>query len=485
MDLPGIRFPFALTPFSTPPLMKPFLFTVTVLLWSPLTAAENATSAAKPNILVIVSDDQGYADLGFQGSKDIPTPHLDGLAKSGLRCTSGYVSHPFCSPTRAGLLTGRYQQRFGHENNPYFNQQDHAEGLPVTEKLLPEFLRGAGYATGWVGKWHLGAAPEFSPLKRGFAETFGFIGGGHHYLNWEVKPALEYNVPVERNGQPVEVREHLTGALGREAAAFINRHQSDPWFLYLAFNAPHTPHQPTPERLARFASIADPKRRAYAAQVSLLDDAVGETLAALRTSGQDQRTLVFFFSDNGGPIGQSGNGSVNLPLNGGKGMLYEGGVRVPFVVSWPGRIPAGRDYPLPVSSLDVFPTALTLAGVPLPTERPTDGVNLLPFLTGENTKAPHEKLFWRSGGGQQLAVRDQDLKLVRRRGQPDELYNFADDLAESANLFGKRPGDVQKLTAEMEAWNQTLIPPAFPGLAGRAAKAGGKVPKTEDQIEKP
>jgi arylsulfatase A-like enzyme len=157
-----------------------------------LTAALHA--AGRPNILLIVSDDLGYADVGFQGCKDIPTPHLDRLASEGVHCTGGYVSHPYCSPTRAGLMTGRYQQRFGHENNPFYDPDDHREGLPVSEKLLPAFLRDAGYVTGWVGKWHLGAAPEFRPLKRGFTETFGFIGGGHRYQNWQADPANEYNV---------------------------------------------------------------------------------------------------------------------------------------------------------------------------------------------------------------------------------------------------------------------------------------------------
>ena len=448
-------------------------------------AAGFVSAAAKPNILVIVSDDHGYADVGFQGCKDIPTPHLDGLANAGLRCTNGYVSHPFCSPSRAGLMTGRYQQRFGHEFNPFYDPNDHREGLPTTEKLLPEFLREAGYVTGWIGKWHLGAAPEFRPLKRGFAETFGFIGGGHRYQNWKPNPAVEYQVPIERNGKAVEVKDHLTIAFGREAAGFIQRHKAEPWFLYLAFNAPHTPLEPTPERLARFASIADEKRRAYAAQVSLLDDAVGAALTALHDSGQDQRTLVFFFSDNGGPVGPGGNGSSNAPLRAGKGSVFEGGMHVPFVVSWPGTLPAGRDYTPPVSSLDVFPTALALAGVPLLTKLPPDGVNLLPFLTGENTAAPHDRLFWRMGGGAQLAVRDHDLKLVRLRDRSNKLFNLTNDVAEANDLANARAKDAETLGAALDNWNKTLVPPAFPGLPGKAIKPGkpGKAAKPESAVE--
>ncbi len=441
----------------------------------PRSSCAAAPAIERPNILVIVSDDQGYADLGFQGCQDIPTPHLDRLARSGIRFSNGYVTHPFCSPTRAALLTGRYQQRFGHENNPFYDPNSHLEGLPVSEKLLPQFLQEAGYATGWIGKWHLGAAPEFQPQNRGFTETFGFLGGGHHYLNWQAETnatAREYNIPIERNGQPVAVTNHLTLAFGDEGAAFIRRHQAGPWFLYLAFNAPHTPEEPTPERLARFASIANPKRRAYAAQVSLLDDAVGQVLAALPASGQAERTLVFFFSDNGGPIMVNGwNGSSNLPLRGGKGEVFEGGIRVPFVMSWPGTLAAGRTYDLPVSSLDVFPTALNLAGRAMPTNHPPDGVNLLPFLTGANTNTPHSALFWRVGGGKQFAVRALDAKLIRRLPSSPALFDLAADQGEAHDLSARRTNEVHQLINAIEGWNQMLVPPVFPGLAGRAGKS--------------
>jgi len=452
------------------------LILVSVLLAGGLPAAERPP--AKPNILVIVSDDQGYADVGFQGCKDIPTPHLDRLAREGLRCTHGYASHPYCSPTRAGLMTGRYQQRFGHENNPFYDPRDHREGLPLSERLLPSFLREAGYTTGWIGKWHLGAAPEFSPLKRGFMETFGFIGGGHHYQNWEANRAVEYKVPIERNGQPVEVKNHLTLAFGEEAAAFIRRHAAGPWFLYLAFNAPHTPLEPTPERLAHFASIPERKRRLCAAQVSLLDDAVGETLAALRGTAQDTHTLVFFFSDNGGPIGANSNGSRNDPLRAGKGSVYEGGVRVPFVVSWPGRLPGGRTYDQPVSSLDVFATALACAGVPMPADRKYDSVNLLPFLSSERPGTPHERLFWRSGP--RWALCESHNKLVRQAEQPDQLYDLANNIGEAKDLAGVRAADAKRLAETLKAWEKELVPAAFPGPAAhRAANAAKKAtPKT-------
>ncbi|MBL9200584.1 MAG: sulfatase-like hydrolase/transferase [Opitutaceae bacterium] len=438
----------------------------------------SAAAASRPNILLIVSDDQGYADVGFHGSKEVPTPHLDRLAAGGVVFTHGYVSHPFCSPTRAGLLTGRYQHRFGHENNPFYDPADKREGLPLSEKLLPEYLRAAGYATGWIGKWHLGATPEHKPSRRGFAETFGFIGGGHRFTNWSPNIATEYLVPIERNDAPVEVKEHLTTALGREAAAFVTRHRAAPWFLYLAFNAPHSPNEPTPERLARFASIADPKRRAYVAQVSLMDDAIGDTLAALRASGQEERTLVFFFSDNGGPIGP--NSSMNTPLRDAKGTVYEGGVRVPFVVRWPEKVKAGARFEPAASSLDVFTTTLAAAGVPPPNDRVRDSVDLVPFLTGEKKGEPHAALFWRAQRGQ-WAVRTgaEGWKLVRQAGKPDELYKLSVDPAETTDLAAKEPARVAALSAQIAEWDKQMIPPVFGGLAARNdAKAAKKKAKT-------
>ncbi len=290
------------------------------VLFSLILSALACFAANRPNILLIVSDDHGYADTGFNGCKDIPTPNLDRLAKSGVRCTSGYVTHPFCSPTRAALMAGRYQQRFGHEFNPVYDPLDPKEGLPLTEKLLPAFLLDAGYVTGWIGKWHLGASPAHTPQARGFMETFGFIGGGHQFWKWQANQR-QYTLPIERNGQAVEVTNHLTTVFGDEAAAFVTRHPNEPWFLYLAFNAPHQPHQPTPERLAKFAHLSATNRAKYAAQVSLMDDAIGAALDAVRQSGQESRTLVFFFSDNGGP---DVNASDNTPLRGFKGRSMRG-----------------------------------------------------------------------------------------------------------------------------------------------------------------
>ena len=463
---------FASSPFGR--LFSPYVAGTAALLGlAQLTVSHAAESPpAKPNILLILSDDHGFSDVGFQGCKDIPTPNLDRLAHEGLRCTNGYVSHPYCSPSRAGLLTGRYQARFGHEHNPNYAPNNHTEGLPITEKLLPQFLLDAGYATGWVGKWHLGGAPEFLPENRGFQETFGFLSGVHSYLNWKPDPKVERNLPIRRNGKDVDVTEHLTLAFGHEASAFVRRHKSEPWFLYLAFNAPHDPEQPTPERLAMFKNIPDKARRAYAAQVSLLDDAIGETLNAVRETGQERRTLVFFFSDNGAPVsthngGSGPNGGVNSPLRDGKHSVYEGGFHVPYVVSWPGRIPAGKDYSQIVSSLDVFATALACANIPLPKDKPYDGVNLIPYLTGEKSGSPHDILFWRCNERLQAAVRQGDIKLVRDGTKVDQLFNLVSDLGETHNLAAEDPKTTAKLNSAFDDWCKQMSQKlAFRGQQG-------------------
>lgn len=435
-------------------------------------AAEAKPQNTKPNILVILSDDQGFSDVGFQGCTDIPTPNLDRLAKEGVHCTNGYVSHPFCSPSRAGMLTGRYQARFGHEHNPRYNPNNHQEGLPLTEKILPEYLKPAGYATGWIGKWHLGSAPEFHAENRGFQETFGFLSGMHRYLGWTPSDTKEASLPILRDGKPVDVAEHLTVAFGHEASSFVRRHQSEPWFLYLAFNAPHDPEEPTPERLERFKDIANKKRRAYAAQVSLLDDAIGETLDALRETGQARRTLVFFFSDNGAPVttangGSGPNGGINAPLRDGKHSVYEGGVHVPFVVRWPERLPAGKDYTQTVSSLDVFATALASAGVPMPTDRTYDGVDLVPYLSGENGGPPHEHLFWRLNERAQAAGLEARNKLVRDGTKPDQLFDLSKDIGESTNIATDHSDTTSALNKAIDHWFHAMATKlAFPGNEG-------------------
>jgi arylsulfatase A-like enzyme len=422
-----------------------------------------AAATAKPNVLIILADDLGYADLGVHGCKDIPTPHLDRLAASGVRCTSGYSSHPYCSPMRAGLMAGRYQQRFGYERNIAYDPQNAFMGIPAGETLVPARLRTAGYATGAFGKWHLGAAAPFTPNRRGFDFFYGFRGGGHDYFTVDLnRPMGEgYQQPLERNGTPENLTGYLTTRLAEETVAFIERHKEQPFFVYLAFNAPHTPMQAPEAKLEQFAAIPDKKRRAYAAMVGVMDDAVGTVLATLDRLKLRENTLVFFLSDNGGP--ENANASDNGPLRGQKGDVFEGGIRVPFLVSWPGKLPAGVTFDHPVNSIDVARTALEAGGAPL--DQKLEGVNLVPFLAGERQGAPSPALFWRMENGESWAVRAGPLKLVKdKAAQTPSLYDLDADLGETTDLFAQRPVEVKRLQALFDGWNQANIPPFFPGF---------------------
>lgn len=442
----------------------------------------------KPNVLLIVADDLGYADLGFQGGDDIPTPNLDALAAGGVRLTNGYVTGTWCSPTRAGLLTGRYQQRFGDAGH----EPTRDNALSLKETTLADRFQAAGYVTGLVGKWHLGVAPEFHPLKRGFDEFFGFLRGGHNF-----KPDVPIIIFPDRNGlgedvgateegraildkqilrgtQHVPEKEYLTDAFAREAMSFIKRHEANPFFLYLSFNAVHTPMQATDDRLEKFATTAHPVRRIYNAMTLAMDEAVGAVQAQLRRSNLERDTLIFFISDNGGPTVHryAYNASDNTPLRGSKGVTLEAGIRVPFVVSWPGRLPSGGQYDEAAIQLDVLPTALAAAGVQVKPEWQLDGVNLLPHLRGEAAERPHEALYWRSFG--QMAVRSGDWKLVSYVAQMDEgellrgeprdqmtprrLYNLRRDVGETEDLSRREPKRTAELLALWTRWNGEMQP---------------------------
>ncbi len=426
-----------------------FLGGGTAALWLHSLVGEGAPGGRKPNIIVILSDDQGYADVGFHGCKDIPTPNLDSLARSGVRFTDGHVSCPVCSPTRAGLMTGRYQQRYGHEMNPG-GAPEH--GLPLSQITLASLLKAAGYATGIVGKWHLGMTPEFHPQKRGFDEFFGFLSGAHSYLD----PLLGTPNAILRGTEPVDEKEYLTDAFTREAVSFIERHQKHPFLLYLTYNAVHAPLQATEKYLSRFKEIPNERRRTYAAMLSAMDDGIGAFLKKLRDTGLERDTLIFFLSDNGGP---PGNGSSNGPLRGYKATVYEGGIRVPFLLRWPARIPAGVVHQNPVISLDVLPTALAAAGGKLPTDRPMDGVNLLPYATGEKSDPPHDLLFWRMR--QNKAVRKGNWKLVVAGATPPQLFDLSKDIAEANDLAAQKPDVVKELSNALAKWESQMVPPLW------------------------
>lgn len=441
--------------------MKHTLVPRVALLLAAASAPITAAPPQKPNILFIVGDDMGYADVGFHRCKDIPTPNLDRLAAGGVRFTNGYVSGPYCSPSRAGLMTGRYQTRFGHEFNP-----SGSNGLPLTETTIADRLKSAGYVTGIVGKWHLGSLPEMHPQKRGFDEFFGFLGGAHSYFE---------AAGILRGNEQVKELDYTTDAFGREAVAFIEQHKAEPWFLYLAFNAVHTPMHATDDRLAKFEGIADKERRAYDAMMLAMDEAIGRVQRAIAEAGLENRTLVTFISDNGGPTmpGVTVNGSRNDPLRGSKRTTLEGGIRVPFVVSWPTHLKPGV-FEQPAIQLDLHATALAVAGVEVSPEWKLDGVNLLPFLTGEKSGPPHDALYWRFG--EQMAIRTGDYKLVQYdsnadtrtggRNQPvttPRLYNLSTDIGETKDLSQEMPEKAKELQAKWGAWNATLVKPLWGG----------------------
>jgi len=414
------------------------------------------TGKKLPNIIVIISDDHGYADIGVQGCQDIATPNIDSIAQNGIRFTDGHVSCPVCSPTRAGLATGRYQQRFGHEFNtgpPPGGLEEHV-GLPLTEVTIADVLKSAGYVTGAVGKWHLGMAPHFHPFKRGYDEFFGFLHGGHSYID----PGLGTFNPILRGTEPVDEKEYLTDAFSREAVAFIQRHHDKPFFLYLAYNAVHTPLQTPPRYQNSFGHITDPKRRVYAGMLTAMDEGIGKLLAKLTELGLEQDTLLFFLSDNGGPT--PANGSRNDPLRATKGTMFEGGIRVPFIVRWPRRLKGGQVYEHPVIALDILPTAAAAAGADLPTDRKIDGVNLLPYLTGEKNTPPHDSLFWRMG--QNHAVRKGNFKLVKNNKETG-LFDLSSDIGESTDLSQERPDVLKEMQKTFEQWNSQMIEPLWTG----------------------
>jgi arylsulfatase A-like enzyme len=433
------------------------------LLWLTSTAAllgalslSALAASTKPNIIFMLADDLGYADLGVQGCQDVPTPNIDSIAKDGVRFTSGYVSAPVCSPSRAGLMTGRYQTRFGHEfNHPLADGAP--VGLPVKEKLASQWLKEAGYATGHIGKWHLGNPKmlEFSPNARGFDEDVWFPG------QTKLPPLTLY-----RNGKVERVDDrYVDEAMAREAAAFIDQHRTAPWFLYLAFLTPHQPLDAPLGTESPFATITNPERRKCAAMLTLLDGSVGRVLQALRESGQEERTLVVFLSDNGAP---PKNGSRNTPLKGGKGSTWEGGLREPFVMQWKGVLPARRVIDAPVISLDLLPTALAAAGVTVPASALFDGVNLLPFLTGQTTQPPHAALCWRYG--EQRAVRAGDWKLTRALDSNMHppalnagLFDVVRDPGEAHDLAAVRPDKVKELQKLWDEWNARNVPALWTG----------------------
>jgi arylsulfatase A-like enzyme len=448
-----------------------------------LAACSDGSVAEAPararNVVVILADDLGYADVSAHAPDRIPTPHIDRIGREGIEFTDGYATASVCSPSRAALLTGRYQQRFGFEFNAGGDARAHEEhlGLREGELTLGDLMRGAGFRTAAIGKWHQGSQPEFYPTARGFDEFFGFLIGQTAFIDPDVPGVQNAEAPgggviIPRSaygerGQVVRgpeqevvdnARAYLTEELTREAVAFIERNRDRPFLLYLAHHAPHLPFQAPQEYYDRFPHVADHRQRVYAAMVSALDDGVGRVLDTLDALGLADDTLVVFLSDNG--CATYTDVCACEPLRGGKLTYLEGGVRVPFMMRWPAGLPRGLVYEDPVSSLDVLPTALAAVGVDPPSDRVLDGVDLGPFLRGERTGSPHEALFWRIGP--MTAMRQGRWKTWHsREGAFSFLFDLERDENEVENLVAEEPETLRLLDETYAEWERDLAPPAW------------------------
>lgn len=455
------------------------------LMFAALAGLVASLSAAPPNLVLLLADDLGYGDLSCYGGTHVPTPHLDRLAREGVRCTDGYVTSPACAPSRLGLMTGAYTQRFGMT----WNDDRSAHKLPDSQRLLPELLRAAGHRTALVGKWNI-----VRPAAQVFDEVHDFIEWEADYFPQEdgrykgsnTTKSSEFGSSKTAGWGPArDGEEYLTDRLGRQAAEFIGRQGAQPFFLYVGFNAPHSPWQGRRADQARFAHLPHEVLQIYASMVAALDDAVGRILEALAKTGRQRDTLVVFLSDNGpakgGPHIEGWKpdwprhlvvGSA-APLRGAKTDLYEGGIREPFIVRWPARLPAGATFRAPVTAMDLLPTLCAAAGARIPDTMAVDGVDLLPFLRGERLGPPHASLYWKIKSAGALRRGDWKLVLLGPDWQPErynppseiatwrpQLYDLATDPGERRDLATERADLARELQAEWQAWNRTLPPPA-------------------------
>lgn len=444
--------------------MKKTLVSLTLIFSSFLPVEQShqgvfITKSDKPNFILIVADDLGFGDLGFTGSTEISTPHIDALAKSGVVFSQGYVSSAVCSPSRAGLLTGINQVKFGHDNNLGGHQKGFDAaflGLPIAQKTIADRLKKHGYISGLVGKWHLGQQPQFHPLNRGFDEFWGYTGGGHDYFT-ALPKGKGYKAPIECNYKTPTPLTYITDDKGDECVEFIERHKNHPFFLFASFNAPHTPMQATKEDLERYKHIKDKKRRTYAAMVHRLDVNVGKIMQKLTQTELNEKTILVFISDNGGPTKY--NASLNAPYRGRKGILLEGGIHVPFVMSWSKKIPTGTTYNNPISSLDILPTFLELAGGQPENITDLDGVNLIPYLLDKKKGRPHTTLKWRFTIS--AAIRIGDWKLIRLPDRLPLLYHLPTDISERNNLALKHLKKTEQLLKRLGTWDVGLPHPIF------------------------
>lgn len=411
-------------------------------------AGQGASEPARTNVVLIILDDLGYGDFGCYGCPDIRTPHIDRLARQGVRLTDFYANGPVCTPTRAALMTGRYQQRVGFEWAISPGQKE--PGLPVEESALARMIKREGYATALFGKWHLGYRSEFGPLAHGFDEFFGLLSADiDHYSHREItgEPDLYEGIrPVERKG-------YMTDLITERSVAFVDKHASKPFFLEVAYNAVHWPFQPPdrPDDVRDLTNWYKGTRRDYKQMLERVDDGVGAILGALEQRGLTDRTLVILTNDNGGERLSRGE-----PLRGGKGILLEGGIRVACIARWPGRLPAGKESAFPSMTMDLTATILNAAGARPPEGRKLDGINLIPVLNG-TTPPPDRTLFWRVDRfrGEQWAARKGKWKYIRyERGEL--LFDLNADIGERRDLSKRHPDTVAELREEVARWEAEM-----------------------------
>ncbi len=464
-------------------------------------SSQNTPSSRRPNVIVILADDMGHGDVSLYGNRLIETRHIDSIGRDGVKFTAGYSSAPLCSPSRAGLVTGRYQQRFGFEqqvsSGAYPERREVREedgslaplqgeaeflrrGIPTTEKLIGEVFKAAGYRTGVVGKWHLGHAPQFQPMQRGFDYSCVFYGNTSIQYTREDDPEiLSFKVDfhdeskdtawtrhglngIRRNGELIDVDQYLLHFFRDEALGFIDRHQHEPFMLYFAMNAPVPPLQVPRSYFEKLRDrIPNIHQRAYNGLVLAQDDAIGAVLEKIRALGLEQDTLVIFVSDNG--CAESRPGS-NAPYSGGKYTTYEGGIRMPYVMKWPGRIQAGQVYEEPVSTLDILPTVAAACGVPTSGTQALDGVDLLPYLAREKEGVPHEELFWKLGQSSAARVGRWKLYMEPKNGI-ECLYDLLADPQETTDLKATHPDIHAMVKARYNAWNASLPPRAWTNIS--------------------
>jgi arylsulfatase A-like enzyme len=477
-----------------------------------------APETKKPNIVFIFADDFGHHVPSINGNRWVSTPNIDALAQGGARFTQNYVTAPICCASRAGLLTGRYQQRFGSENHLHYPYNSayagdggldylkklgidsldvKTQGIPASEQNIAQFLKQAGYTTGIIGKWHAGFYDGYRPHQRGFDYSWGWYGGSslyytdeadtayvtfkdekghyHHYPSATGKYQWQRDkiaTGIFRNGELVDEKEYQTYAIAREAEAFLEANQSKPFFLYLPFGAIHTPLQAAHKDYEQLRNIKDPQQRVLFSMILGLDEAVGRVTAKLRALGLEENTIVVFSGDNGSTyhrLTTAGEGktaydsayeNLNLPLKGGKLTHYEGGIRTPLFIRWPGKIQPGTVYESPVSSLDLFPTFAAASGTTLPAGKVYDGVDLLPYVQHQNTARPHETLFWRNGFVKTIRQGDYKL-LVNEQDKTTYLYDLAHDPRERNDLTAQQPEKVAALQEAFVNWEKELVPPRW------------------------